>query len=85
MLALMLGAVAPVQSDAETSHHQTVSSYGALESNYYTNVDGNAVHRPMFSREAPSGASAQCRDGSYSFSQHRRGTCSYHGGVARWL
>ena len=33
----------------------------------------------------PAGATAQCRDGTYSFSQHRRGTCSHHGGVARWL
>jgi hypothetical protein len=33
----------------------------------------------------PAGASAQCRDGSYSFSQHRRGTCSHHGGVALWM
>jgi hypothetical protein len=34
---------------------------------------------------APAGATAQCRDGSYSFSQHRSGTCSGHGGVAVWL
>ncbi|WP_343205931.1 DUF3761 domain-containing protein [Rhodanobacter sp. MP1X3] len=34
---------------------------------------------------APAGASAQCRDGSYSFSMNHRGTCSHHGGVARWL
>ncbi|WP_051468562.1 DUF3761 domain-containing protein [Actinomadura oligospora] len=33
----------------------------------------------------PSGATAICRDGTFSFSQHRRGTCSHHGGVARWL
>ena len=33
----------------------------------------------------PAGATAQCRDGTYSFSQHRSGTCSHHGGVARWL
>jgi Protein of unknown function (DUF3761) len=33
----------------------------------------------------PAGATAECRDGSYSFSQHRRGTCSHHGGVSRWL
>src|SRR5262249_36375105 len=31
------------------------------------------------------GASAICRDGSYSYGQNRRGTCSHHGGVARWL
>src|SRR5438309_7393513 len=34
---------------------------------------------------APSGATARCRDGTYSFSKHRSGTCSHHGGVATWL
>ena len=34
---------------------------------------------------APAGATALCRDGSYSYSQHHSGTCSYHGGVAQWL
>jgi chromosome segregation ATPase len=33
----------------------------------------------------PEGASAKCRDGTYSYSQNRRGTCSHHGGVAEWL
>jgi hypothetical protein len=31
------------------------------------------------------GATAICRDGTWSFSQHRSGTCSWHGGVAVWL
>lgn len=30
-------------------------------------------------------ATAQCVDGTYSYSAHRSGTCSYHGGVARWI
>lgn len=34
---------------------------------------------------APSGATAQCMDGTYSYSANRRGTCSHHGGVSRWL
>lgn len=34
---------------------------------------------------APPGASARCRDGTYSYSTHRSGTCSWHGGVALWL
>lgn len=34
---------------------------------------------------APAGATARCRDGAFSFSQSRRGTCSGHGGVAEWL
>jgi len=33
----------------------------------------------------PTGATAKCVDGTYSFSQHRSGTCSHHYGVARWL
>jgi hypothetical protein len=33
----------------------------------------------------PTGASAKCKDGTYSKSQHRSGTCSSHGGVAEWL
>jgi Protein of unknown function (DUF3761) len=33
----------------------------------------------------PPGATARCRDGTYSFSQHHSGTCSHHGGVAVWL
>ena len=33
----------------------------------------------------PAGASAICNDGTYSFSAHRRGTCSHHGGVKVWL
>ncbi|MEB3051729.1 protein kinase [Mycolicibacter sp. MYC123] len=33
----------------------------------------------------PAGASAICRDGTYSFSRHRSGACSNHAGVGRWL
>jgi uncharacterized protein YgiM (DUF1202 family) len=51
----------------------------------YINVDGVRVRSPTFSGSAPPGASARCRDGSYSFSLNRRGTCSHHGGVAAWL
>jgi hypothetical protein len=51
----------------------------------YTNVNGHEVRSPVHARHAPRGASAQCEDGTYSFSEHHRGTCSHHGGVARWL
>ena len=36
-------------------------------------------------KAAPANATALCRDGTYPYSQHRRGTCSHHGGVAQWL
>ena len=53
---------------------------------HYTNSDGQQVHSPAYSPGgAPPNATAQCTDGTYSFSQHRSGTCSHHGGVAKWL
>lgn len=49
---------------------------------YYENVNGVCVHRPS---RNPKGATAKCRDGTYSYSRHASGTCSHHGGVARWI
>ncbi|HEY5442652.1 MAG TPA: DUF3761 domain-containing protein [Candidatus Saccharimonadales bacterium] len=51
----------------------------------YVNSAGNTVCSPYSSPSAPAGATAQCVDGSYSFSQSHSGTCSHHGGVATWL
>jgi hypothetical protein len=31
------------------------------------------------------GATARCVDGTLSYSAHRSGTCSHHGGVAQWI
>ena len=64
---------------------QPIQSTQLSNDNYYTNVDGNQVHSPAYSNTIPAGATAQCRDGTYSFSQHRSGTCSRHGGVSSWL
>jgi hypothetical protein len=51
----------------------------------YENSSGNIVCKPEESSTVPAGATARCGDGTYSFSEHRSGTCSYHGGVAEWL
>lgn len=51
----------------------------------YYNVDGKWIPSPTYSSSVPSGATALCNDGTYSYSQNRQGTCSHHGGVARWL
>ena len=58
-----------------------------LEHSYYRNRDGQEVHSPAHSITGsfPAGATAQCRDGAFSFSQHRSGTCSGHGGVSQWI
>jgi len=53
----------------------------------YVNSRGIWVRSPLYAPEGqvPAGATAQCCDGSYSFSMSRRGTCSHHGGVCTWL
>ena len=52
---------------------------------YYYNSNGTKVSSPVKAITAPYGASAKCKDGTYSFSKHRSGTCSGHRGVSKWL
>ena len=63
----------------------TAQALQGCGSGSYVNSRGHCVPRPRHANSAPSGASAQCRDGTYSFSENRRGACSHHGGVRRWL
>jgi hypothetical protein len=39
----------------------------------------------MSSAGAPAGATAKCKDNSYSMAKGHSGACSRHGGVAAWL
>lgn len=63
----------------------TPASAPAVTGNSYINVSGDRTPSPAHYDSAPAGASARCRDGTYSMSAHRSGTCSHHGGVAAWL
>ena len=51
---------------------------------YYLNVYQECVSEPVISETVPDGATARCSDGTYSFSQNRRGACSQEGGVDTW-
>jgi hypothetical protein len=54
-------------------------------SGYYRAASGDCVHRPVCNVPTqPPGATAQCADGCYSFSEHPddSDTCHGHGGVA---
>ena len=75
----------PTPSVARQSHHQRPAEAPASGGDYYTNVNGHRVHRPTRASQAPAGATARCSDGTWSFSENHRGTCSHHGGVASWL
>ena len=58
-----------------------------LNHHHYVNSSHQVIHSPSYTTKnvVPAGASARCRDKSYSFSAHRRGTCSGHGGVSTWF
>jgi hypothetical protein len=47
----------------------------------------NAGNRSASTGEntSPTGATAQCKDGTYSHAKTHRGACSHHGGVAKWM
>jgi hypothetical protein len=97
LLASLLGDfLAPLTyAQAHSSSNTSISSQNAASHNTdnvkcndngtYINSQGQKVKRPENCSGPPSGATAQCRDGSYSFSRNHRGTCSHHGGVAKWL
>src|ERR1700730_16800752 len=87
-LILVQPAVGDAGRTATPATEQASPSEGELVSHgHYVNKDKQIIHSPSktVTGKAPSGASAPCGDGSYSFSRHHRGTCSHHGGVARWL
>jgi hypothetical protein len=76
-----------VRADTQAPPDANADESQLLEHNHYVNKDGQEIHSPAHSKSGavPAGATARCGDRTYSFSQHRRGTCSHHGGVAAWL
>jgi hypothetical protein len=63
--------------------HVTKAEAYACNDQHYINSSGHVVHSPSCGIE-PDHKTAECRDGSVSHSEHLRGTCSHHGGVAHW-
>ena len=81
-------APTPVSTPAPTSAASSIttdSSPSNCTNGTYVNSAGDTVCSPETAATAPSGATAKCTDGTYSFSQSRSGTCSHHGGVSSWL
>jgi hypothetical protein len=90
VLTLLLKPLTSAQSSSPSRSTPTTTSSPKPKPNCanngtYVNSQGQTVMRPETCSSAPQGATAQCRDGTYSFSKHRSGTCSHHGGVAKWL
>jgi uncharacterized protein YgiM (DUF1202 family) len=50
-----------------------------------THVPRTSTPQTIKKSSIPSGATAICNDGTYSYSVSHRGACSHHGGVSTWL
>jgi hypothetical protein len=85
ILAFAISPVIHAKEPASTPYTQAAPNEADLQSHQHYN--GQEVHSPSKSKsgKVPQGATAKCRDGSYSFSKHRSGTCSRHSGVAQWM
>jgi hypothetical protein len=82
LLAALLVPVGTASARSGAARTAAAVAVSACKSGYYENVSGHCIRRPSSS---PTGATAKCRDGTYSYSEHASGTCSHHGGVARWI
>lgn len=78
-----VAASPPTASKTSTSPAATVPPTAVPTTKAATTVAVPTVAAPTV--DTHGGATAQCNDGSLSYSAHRRGTCSHHGGVAIWF
>jgi hypothetical protein len=84
-VAVALRAEAKKRKAAEAEQRKAAEETPVCTNGTYVNSAGSTVCSPEQSPTAPAGATAECGDGTYSFSESRSGTCSHHGGVAKWL
>lgn len=73
------------EREAARREHEQTQQQAECPNGTYENSGGNIVCKPYESSTKPAGATAECEDSTYSFSESRSGTCSHHGGVKRWL
>jgi hypothetical protein len=78
----------PPTTNAPVAHHTTAghssTPSGKSGSSETSTSGGTTTHHTEPPAAPGDGATAQCNDGTLSYSQHHQGTCSHHGGVAIW-
>jgi hypothetical protein len=84
------GLCSPIIGDTIPTYNNYYSTPKLPTYNNYYSTPKLPTYNNYYSTPKPKtyssyGPSALCRDGSYSYSQSRRGTCSWHGGVGSWL
>lgn len=79
VLAFVLtGSFSPIDRSQSSTSSSRASSGPVHENPSKTKTSKQKTHAEW------KGPMARCRDGTLSYSAHRRGTCSHHGGVAEW-
>ncbi len=88
------------KEDAQNWETVYNSHYGTISSGSSSDPDDTAASGSINSSPAttppstpakssnssvPSGATGQCKDGSYTYATNHQGACSHHGGVAEWF
>jgi hypothetical protein len=81
-IAFPLALIIAVQAGGASAQTGAGSPFPCNDE-HYVNSSGHWVHSPSCGSE-PDRKEAICRDGSVSFSEHRSGMCSHHGGVEHW-
>ena len=72
------------KAEAKPKHEWAKKLKGKMEG--HTAAKHEAAKKPAKAGAAgPAGATARCKDGSYSHAKTHRGACSGHGGVAEWM
>jgi len=84
------GAITDKQEKAEDirQEKQNHGTKAAQEGGFWSKMAGRSARPPERTTAKKSGntaPTAQCKDGSTSYSEHHSGTCSGHGGVEKWL
>ena len=86
---------AKAKKDENKAEYQRKAPATPREASRSTRAQGRAPSAPRPSGQAasssnpqntdPTGATARCKDGSYSHAKNHSGACSRHGGVAEWM
>lgn len=69
-----------IYNNPNTTREEQIAAIGRISSNNW--IIGQRYDCFNTSHSSPT---ARCNDGTYSYSQHYSGTCSYHGGVSQWF
>ncbi len=78
-------ASAPASGSAQKSSSPTSSTTTKDTTTKDTAAATTSAGTTKSAGPAPAGATAQCKDGTWSKSKTHSGTCSHHGGVDHWL